>query len=145
MKPTKSKPRIAPYLAPRPPAPVDAEWAKAAAEECYDKIGRGNWEFESSTTSIERFADIIESHAPAADELARLRERQDIFYARLAEVLPIVAGGDLVDASRALVAQLATLRQERDELRAELLTTHQMACRVGLERDELRAKQGEAP
>lgn len=40
---------------------------------------------------------------------------------------------------------LATLRRERDELRAELLTTHQMACRVGLERDELRAKQGEAP
>lgn len=36
-------------------------------------------------------------------------------------------------------------RRERDELRAELLTTHQMACRVGLERDELRAKQGEAP
>lgn len=34
---------------------------------------------------------------------------------------------------------LATLRRERDELRAELLTTHQMACRVGLERDELRA------
>lgn len=32
---------------------------------------------------------------------------------------------------------LATLRRERDELRAELLTTHQMACRVGLERDEL--------
>ena len=34
-------------------------------------------------------------------------------------------------------AELATLRRERDELRAELLTTHQMACRVGLERDEL--------
>ena len=35
------------------------------------------------------------------------------------------------------INQFATLRQERDELRAELLTTHQMACRVGLERDEL--------
>lgn len=39
---------------------------------------------------------------------------------------------------------LATLRRERDELRAELLTTHQMACRVGLERDELAKLLGEA-
>jgi len=42
------------------------------------------------------------------------------------------------------IAQLATLRRERDELRAELLTTHQMACRVGLERDELAKLLGEA-
>lgn len=39
---------------------------------------------------------------------------------------------------------LATLRRERDELRAELLTTHQMACRVGLERDELAKRQNAA-
>ena len=43
------------------------------------------------------------------------------------------------------LSETATLHAQLGEARAELLTTHQMACRVGLERDELRAKQGEAP
>jgi hypothetical protein len=43
---------------------------------------------------------------------------------------------DVTDDFFDRLAPLVALK-ERDELRAELLTTHQMACRVGLERDEL--------
>ena len=57
-----------------------------------------------------------------------------------------IAGALLAaELDRLARAALQSVAKERDELRAELLTTHQMACRVGLERDELRAKQGEAP
>ena len=51
----------------------------------------------------------------------------------------------MADFARQLERETATLHAQLGEARAELLTTHQMACRVGLERDELRAKQGEAP
>lgn len=59
------------------PSPVREEdgWATAAAEECYDIIGRDQWEFESSKQSIERFAEIIASHGPDPDEVAHLRTR----------------------------------------------------------------------
>lgn len=51
----------------------------------------------------------------------------------------------LADAELGIAkADLFHANAERDELRAELLTTHQMACRVGLERDELAKLLGEA-
>lgn len=50
---------------------------------------------------------------------------------------------DVTDDFFDRLAPLVALK-ERDELRAELLTTHQMACRVGLERDELAKLLGEA-
>ena len=76
-----------------------------------------------------------ESATPRTDEaqiLASFNEVEPPHYPRA--FLAVTA-----DFARRLERETATLRRERDELRAELLTTHQMACRVGLERDELRA------
>lgn len=81
-----------------------------------------------------------ESATPRTDEaqiLASFNEVEPPHYPRA--FLAVTA-----DFARRLERETATLRRERDELRAELLTTHQMACRVGLERDELAKRQNAA-
>ncbi len=55
---------------------MNINWTRAAAEDCYDCIGRNGWEFESDERSIERFDDIIEGHAPS---VAGLTESRDFY------------------------------------------------------------------
>jgi hypothetical protein len=146
---------------------VDAGWAKRAAEVIKELmvVGDGPSEVNANESLCARWSAAVEEghrvitglrHAPAdsaSAQLTALTAERDAAQAEVGRLNDYLATRKLVEMFPGTFAALddvavryvATLRRERDELRAELLTTHQMACRVGLERDELRAKQGEAP
>ena len=119
-----------PYLAPRPPAPRDAEWAKRAAEEIHKSL-QGFWvgRIESYPSVTAKIAEQIARHAPADEasaqrkELAAMREEWDAKHASLvcqtnrADNLQLELA-KTKDALAAAQAEVGRLTKERDEARA---------------------------
>lgn len=112
--PTKSKPRIAPYLAPRPPAQVDAGWAKRAGYEIGVIYSGSNL---IAGANADHFAAIITKHAPealpehAADSASAARTEATLWQRKYDE-----ASAQLAVAQ----SEVGRLTKERDELRAQL-------------------------
>lgn len=126
-------PTDTPYLAPRPPAPVDAEWARKAAYELLARTTDPLPSYDEVTRGAEKILGYFAAHAPAdpaSAQLAAMREERDeasnvLYHTRktAAEAMNEIraaagAPDSIADRTKnRAVDYVATLRRERDAWR----------------------------